>query len=505
MTEQSNATFRRLFGGRLLTCDSDNPIIENGELWIRDDRIELLGPVGEVARPDDAIDVEEVDVSGRLIIPGLINGHSHSYAALLKGSVDTQPLDIYMLNVIAKNSNRTAREVYVSTLVDCITMIRTGATGVIDHFSHRPALTNEALEAVMQAFHDSGMRAAVAPMFADLPYVETIPLKPDALPDDIRKFYADLPRPDIGAYFEIMENALDGLNRFGGRIGLFLGIDGPQRCSDELLEAATSFQNTHGLGLHTHMLETKTQAVMAGDKGLVRELLDRGILNDKSTLVHFIWCGDDDIAAAKEAGATLVHCPTSTLIVGSGISPVLKLHRQGLPIAIGTDGANCGPVSVFEKIRLATLLQHVTEPNFEAWLTSEEMFKMAMEGGARALGHPGEIGILRAGAKADIAVVNPSSHWHRPFGDPWHHLAYYESGVGVERVYADGKILLDGGKLTTIDEDAILAEAEEIIGRQQQDREEADRFIARQYPAFRDMVVETLRREDPIDRLVRLR
>jgi cytosine/adenosine deaminase-related metal-dependent hydrolase len=133
------------------------------------------------------------------------------------------------------------------------------------------------------------------------------------------------------------------------------------------------------------------------------------------------------------------------------------------------------------------------------------MFKMAMEGGARALGHPGEIGILRAGAKADIAVVNPSSHWHRPFGDPWHHLAYYESGVGVERVYADGKILLDGGKLTTIDEDAILAEAEEIIGRQQQDREEADRFIARQYPAFRDMVVETLRREDPIDRLVRLR
>ena len=506
MTENSSrASYRRLLGGRLLTCDSDNSIIENGELWIHDDRIEAIGAAGEVARPDGAIEVEDIDVSGRLIIPGLINGHSHSYAALLKGSVDTQPLDIYMLNVIAKNSNRTPREVYVSTLVDCITMIRTGTTGVIDHFSHRPALSNEALEAVMQAFHDSGMRAAVAPMFADLPYVDTIPLAVDALPDDIRKIYADMPRPDIGAYFEILENALGGLDRFDGRVGLLLGIDGPQRCSAELLEAAETFQKKHRLGLHTHMLETKTQAVMAGDKGLVRELLDRGILNDKSTLVHFIWCGDDDIAAAKEADATLVHCPTSTLLVGSGISPGLKLHRQGLPIAIGTDGANCGPVSLFEKIRLATLLQHVTEPDFETWLTSAEMFKMAMDGGARALGGPGEIGVLRAGAKADLTVINPASHWHRPFGDTWHQLVYYESGVGVEQVYADGKLLLDGGKLTTIDESAILAEAEEIIARQQQDRDEADRFIARQYPAFRDMVVETMRREDPVDRLVRLR
>ena len=170
MTKKSpSSIYRHLVGGRLLTCDSNNPIIENGEIWIRDDRIVGIGRVGDVARPDNAIDVEETDVSGRLIIPGLINGHSHSYAALLKGSVDTQPLDIYMLNVIAKNSNRSPREVYVSTLVDCITMIRTGTTGVIDHFSHRPALTDEALEAAMQAFHDSGMRAAVAPMFADLP------------------------------------------------------------------------------------------------------------------------------------------------------------------------------------------------------------------------------------------------------------------------------------------------------------------------------------------------
>jgi len=506
VTENSRpAIYRHLVGGRLLTCDSNNPIIENGEIWIRDDLIAALGRTGDVARPKNAIDVEETDVSGRLIIPGLINGHSHSYAALLKGSVDTQPLDIYMLNVIAKNSNRTPREVYVSTLVDCITMIRTGTTGVIDHFSHRPALTDEALEAAMQAFHDSGMRAAVAPMFADLPYVETIPLNPDALPDDIRKTYSDMSRPDIGAYFDVLENALDGLDQFDGRVGLLLGIDGPQRCSEELLDAASTFQNKHRLGLHTHMLETKTQAVMAGDKGLVRDLLDRGILNNKSTLVHFIWCDDDDIAAAKEADATLVHCPTSTVLVGSGISPVLRLRSQGLPIAIGTDGANCGPVCLFEKIRLATLLQHVTEPDFESWLTSEEMFRMAMEGGARALGRSGEIGVLRAGAKADLAVVDPSSHWHRPLGDPWNHIVYYESGVGVEQVYADGQLLLDSGKLVTIDEAAILAEAEEIIGRQQQDRQEADSFVARQYPAFRDMVVETLRREDPVDRLVRLR
>ena len=499
--------YRRLHGCRILTCDAEGSCFEPGELWLRGDRIAALGPVGSTSPPggaESARPVEQVDLSGRIVIPGLVNAHTHSYAALLKGTVDTLPLDVYMLHVIAKGAERSAREVYVSALLDCITMIRSGTTAAIDHFSHRPIVTDEALDAAMRAFYDSGLRAAVAPMFADLPYLETIPLDPGALPAEVRDAYAKAPRPAPGDYFAVVERALSGLGRFGGRIGLLLGVDGPQRCSAELLDMTGDFQRDHRLGLHTHMLETRTQAAMAGPRGLVRALTDRSILDDRSSLVHFIWCGEDDVAAAREAGVTLVHCPSSTLLVGSGLSPTLRLHRAGLALAAGTDGANCGPVNMFDKIRMACQLQHATEPDFEAWLPAGELFRILLAGGARALGHAGEIGVLAAGAKADLTVLDPASHWHRPMGDVWSHVVHYESGAGVESVYVDGRPVLDRGTITTFDEAAILAEAEDIVARKRADHPAAEAAIARQYPAFRDMVVETNRRQDGMDRLFRL-
>ena len=490
-------------GGRVLTCNPDHTIFDPGEVWIQDRRITAVGPEGEGKPPGTAEPMRTIEAAGRIVMPGLINGHCHSYTALLKGTIDCVPLDIYMLYVIAASTGRTPREVAVSALVDSIAMIRTGTTSIIDHFSHRPAVSEEALDAVVGAFAESGLRAAIAPMFADLPYLDTVPLDKGSLPKDVLDAYARRPSPDPKHYFEVMERAFDRLSLPDGRIKLLLGVDGPQRCSPELLEMTSDFQRRHRVGLHTHMLETKTQAVMAKGGGFVRQLLDLGILDDKSSLVHFIWCTEDDIAAAREAGVTIVHSPRSNLRSSAGICPVLKLRRAGLPIGLGTDGSNSGVPNMFDLTRLACLLARVTEPEFENWLSARDVFEMALTGGARAMGWPGELGVITAGALADVIILNPESHVYRPMGDVWSHLAYYENGSGVETVIIDGEVVLEDGRLLTLDEDAILAEADEIVARHRALRRSAEDEVARLYPAFHDMVVSTLKRKDRLERLIR--
>ncbi len=486
-----------LRGGHVLTFNDDDSVFEEGEVWIENGVITAVGPVGAAPPPSGAAPARHIDAKGRIVMPGLINGHAHSYGALLKGTVDVKPLDIFMLHVIAANVDRSAREVTVSALVDCISMFRTGTTAVIDHFSHRPATTSEALGAVMAAYGEAGMRAMVAPMFSDLPYLETVPLDAAALPAEVREAYAKQGRPALAPYFQVIEEGLGMATQYDGLVNVLLGVDGPQRCSPELLEMTADFQGRHGIGLHSHMLEAKTQAVMAGEVGFVRRFLELGVINDKSSFAHFIWCSDDDIAAAREAGVTIIHVPGSNLMVGSGICPVLKLRRAGLAVAVGTDGANCSAPNMFEKLRLACLLARVTEPEFEDWLGARDTLKMGLSGGARAFGQSGgatsgDIGVLAPGARADVVVLDPGSYLHRPLGDVWNHLVYYESGAGAETVVVDGRVVMEEGRLLTIDEEAVLAEAEEIVTRQRQGAATTGPGIAAQYPAFHDMIVGTL-------------
>ena len=356
----------------------------------------------------------------------------------------------------------------------------------------------------MAAYGEAGMRAMVAPMFSDLPYIETVPVDAGVLPAEVREAYANQGRPALEPYFQVIEEGLEIARQYDGLVNVLLGVDGPQRCSPELLEMTADFQGRHGLGFHSHMLEAKTQAVMAGEGGYVRRLLELGILNDKSSFAHFIWCSDDDIAAAVEAGVTIIHVPGSNLMVGSGICPVLKLRRAGLAVAVGTDGANCSAPSMFEKLRLASLLARVTEPEFEDWLSARDTLKMVMDGGARAFGKPGGIGVLKPGARADVVVLDPGSHWHRPIGDVWNHLVYYESAGGVRTVVVDGRVVMEDGRLLTIDEEAVLAEAEEIVLRQRQGAGEEGPGIAAQYPAFHDMIVRTLEAEGGPARFAKL-
>ena len=248
-----------LRGGTVMTFDDEDRVFENGEIRICGGEITYVGPSSlDKSSDDDTV----IDQTGRLIIPGLINAHTHSYSSLLKGTVERDPLDLYMLSIIATGAAMSPREIEVAASLDAVSMLLMGVTGVIDHYSERPALSGDGLKAVRRGFERVGIRATIATMFADKPYIDTIPINRETVPQEILDRYAAQPVPDAAEYFAIMEQAV-AMNSADSPTRVILGVDGPQRCSDELIEMTGDFQRRHHCGLHTHMLETKTQAVMA--------------------------------------------------------------------------------------------------------------------------------------------------------------------------------------------------------------------------------------------------
>ncbi len=492
-------------GGTVLPCDGSSRVIENGEIWFEGGEIRAVCEADGFDAPPGA-KATAIEAAGRIVMPGLINAHSHSYTALLKGTVDAVPLDLYMIRAIAGGSDRTPREIFVSAQVDCITLLKSGVTSVIDHYSERPQTTAEGLEAVAAGYREAGLRARIAPMFADLPYLDTLPIDAARLPGELRDFYEGMGTPDADAYFATLDGALETLDTGSGRIGLLLGVDGPQRCSDALIEMTADAKKRTGLGLHTHMLEAKTQAAMRGaGEGFVARLARLGIVDEKSSFAHFVWSAEDDIAAAREAGLTVIHPAPSNMMLGSGVCPMLRLVETGIPVAFGSDGSNCTPAGLLETIRVAAYLSRLTEPDPDKWIDAPGMLALAMQGGARAMGEAGRIGTLAPGARADILVIDTRNHWHMPMGDPWRHVLFYEQGAGTEHVWIDGRRVVRDGAVLTIDEDAILAEAGRIAARFAERLGGREAFIARHHAPFRGMLLDAHARDIGIERLIRLR
>ncbi len=503
--QDSTENLTCLRGGTIYAFDDTMNVFEDGELWLNGRDILSVGPRGIYTPSHNR--VTYIDIPGRMVLPGLINAHTHSYSALLKGSVESEPLDIYMLAVIAAGAAMTPREIYVSAQLDALSMLHTGVTSAIDHYSERPALSADGLNAVCTAFEDIGMRATVATMFADRPYIDTVPVDRSKLPAEVLTATANMPVPDAAAYFQIMEDAVSGTAP-DARVRAILGVDGPQRCSDLLMEMTGDFQRRHHCGLHTHMLETKTQAAMRPENGpgFVRRMVDIGILDENSSLVHFIWSSDEDIEAAAEAGITVVHSPISNAMLGAGLAPILRLREAGIPVAYGTDGSNCGPPGLLESMRMGCYMMRLTDPEFEDWPDAQTVLSEGYSAGARAIGRAGKVGVLQAGARADITVLKPVEHWHRPMGNPYRHLLYYENGSSTEHVWVDGAQVVEDGRVTTIDEEALIAEAGEIAARRRSSLSaDALNAVAAQYPAFRQMILDNFAGDIGMERRINLR
>jgi 5-methylthioadenosine/S-adenosylhomocysteine deaminase len=494
----------RITGARIAPLGKSADVLDGTDILIADGRIAAMTPAGAPAPFDGPC--ETYAFENALVLPGLVNAHSHSASALLRGTAPGAPLDLYVMEAIWRRSRRTMEQVRVSVLLHAIEMLKHGITGVVDHFRSGPAPTVEAVSTVFQAYDDIGMRATVAPMYEDKCYIDSLPIDQDRLPPDVRDRWRKMTPPSPETYFAMMEEIAA---TWGGRdrLHLMLGVDGPQRCTPRLLEMAGDFSARHGVGLHTHLLEAKTQALMAPAEfgGSFVAYLDHfGLIGPKSSLAHFVWCTDRDIELAAERRVNVVNNPISNLLLGSGLQPTRRMLEAGVTIGIGSDGCSGCAISVLEQAKFSMLLSRISQPDCDRWITAPQALRMATAGGGAVLGEPETLGTIAVGAHADLAVYNMADPMHCPLGDIWNHLVMYESGQAVDTVFVAGEPVVRHGRCTRINEDDIYAAAGALAVR---DRSDNAALLAQAYSeraAFQPLIVELLQQDATVNRFAHL-
>jgi 5-methylthioadenosine/S-adenosylhomocysteine deaminase len=493
----------RIGGAKLAMLDGGSEIVDDTDLWIAEGRIAALLPKG--SPPPLEGEVQALDLHDSLILPGLVNAHSHSYASLLRGTAAGAPLDLFVMEAMSRRAPRSIRQVEVSVLLHAVEMLKNGITGVVDHFRYGAVPTVEAIGAAFAAYAKAGMRAAIAPMFEDKLYLDSMPLDETRLPQSVRDRWRAMPIPSPHDYFAMMQDVLSDWHGMD-QLQVLIGIDGPQRCTPRLLEKAGDFASRHGIGLHTHLLESKTQALMVPhERGSFVAYLDQfGLIGPKSSLAHFVWCNDRDIELAAERGVNVVQNVVSNLILGSGIQPTARLLGAGINVALGADGSSCGPASIFEQAKFSMLLSRISQLDCDHWITAQQAMRMATAHGGAVLGAPGQLGVIRVGAHADLAIIDLTKPAYRPLGDIWNHLVMYETGASVHTVLVGGEIVLRDGQCTRVNEGDLLGEAEELARYDAAANREFLKMTGAERPAFQALITEVLQKSTPIDRFAHL-
>ncbi|MDF2114293.1 amidohydrolase family protein [Roseiarcaceae bacterium H3SJ34-1] len=494
----------RITGARIVPLGDDNGIIEGHDIWIGDGRIAAITAIG--SPPPFAGAYETCSFRNAVVIPGLVNSHSHSASVLQRGNVAGAPLDIFVMEAASRKSHRTMAHVRTAALLHAIEMLKRGITGVVDHLRHGAVPTVEAMSAAMGAYADIGLRAIVAPMYEDKRYIDSLPIDQSRLPADVLARWTSSNPPPPEDYFAMMEEVVSEA-RNHNLVRVMLGVDGPQRCTTKLLDMAGDFADRHKVGLHTHLLEAKTQALMAPqafEGSFVAYLAHFGLIGPRSSLAHFVWCTDRDIELAAELKVNVVNNPVSNLALGSGLQPTARLLAAGVSVGLGSDGGSSNAISLLEQAKTSMLLSRISQPDCDRWITAPMAMRMACEGGAAVLGHPGELGVIKPGVRADLAILDLDNDDHQPLGNIWNHLVMYENGHSVDTVFVDGEMVLKAGRCTRINEDEVYAAAAEFArkddaaNRQYLDLARAERAI------FQPLITEALQREAPVNRFAQL-
>jgi 5-methylthioadenosine/S-adenosylhomocysteine deaminase len=433
------------------------------------------GRIAELAEPGITVSeaARTIYATDRLLIPGLVNAHTHAQNNLTKGVGDLWSLEMLLNAFPWVTGHRNAEHHYLSAQIGAAEMLRKGCTTSYDLFAEFPAPTVEGVNAVGQAYADIGMRAIIAPMMADRSFYDAIPGLIDALPPALQ---AEVGKIRYAPHEESLSRCRDiviGWTFDRDRIRPALAPTIPHHCSDAFLSACNTLARDYGLHMQMHVAESRLQAVAAPivhGATAVRHLQRLGLLGPHFTAAHTVWLDDTDMAILAHNGASVAHNPASNLKLGSGIAAVRKMQRAGINVAIGTDGTVASDaLNVFEAMRLASYLTRVQDDDIDNWMTARDAFRAATEGGAKALGFEGGLGCLAPGYHADIVFLDLGAVHYVPLNMPLNQVVFSEDGTGVDSVMVAGELVLDRGRYTRIDYANLRrraqAAAEELINR----------------------------------------
>lgn len=439
---------------------SDGPV----DIELAHGRIAEIRPAG--ARPPAG---QVIDAGGLLIAPGLINCHTHSHEGFYKARKDNLPLELWMNYVRPlRPIELSPREVYLRTLIGAIEAVRSGTTLLCDDMNQSPRIVPEHVEQVFQAYEDIGIRAHVGITLFDRPFFRAVPFVEEEFPADLLARLDATPASSPDALLAFVTGLARTRHPSQHRVGYMAAPSAPQRCTEGFLRAVRRMADEHDLPVMMHVQETRMQ-VVTGQLwygSTMVEYLDRiGFLKPKTQFIHGIWLNPREIGTIARTGVSVQHNPGSNLKVGSGLAPVRALLDAGVNVSLGSDG--CGSIEGTDMqnvLYLGALLQKL-RGDHTGWVGARETFEAGTMGGARALGRGHELGAIAPGHLADLVGYRLDRIGFVPLNDPLQQLVYAATRDEVDLVIVDGEVIERDGRLTRIDEAAIMAEIQEAHAR----------------------------------------
>lgn len=414
-----------------------------GYVFIRGERIAAVGagapPEGLAAQAD-----ETLVAAGQVVIPGLINAHTHLFQTFLRGLADDKPLLRWLEAAIWPGAlAMTEADFYLAALLGFVENLRCGATSVLSQHYIQTSTRN--MDMVAEAAQRSGARARLARGYADRdPYY---PAFQEATEQVLRE----------------TERLVRAWNKPGSRVRVEFGPLIPWGCRGEGLQKIARLARDWDIGVHIHLDETRPEVQMSLDEHGVRParwLADLGVMDERWQLVHCVWLDEEEMDLVAQAGSTIVHCPVSNMYLASGTPKVLDWRKRGIPVALATDGPGSNnSQDMLEVLKYTACLQKVDQLDATA-LLPHEVLEMAWAGGARAMGLAGEIGRLAPGALADVTLVRLDRPHIAPVHSAQSALVYNANGNDVDTVIVNGQVLVRGGRHTTIDEAGLIADCQ---------------------------------------------
>lgn len=401
-----------------------------GHIGIENDRIAFVCGHDE-AMPDAAAAAEVIDGRGKLAMPGLVNTHNHIPMTLLRSYADDLPLMPWLNDhVWPFEAQMTRDDIRVGAELGMAEMLLGGTTTSADMYWMD--------EAVGEAADRAGIRAVISTSILDG--------KKEAFDKDLA--------------------LLD--ERYGRgrhpRITLMVAPHAAYTCSPETLAYARDVAAAHDTGIVIHVSETQDEQRIIRErygKTPVEMLRDLGMLNPRTLIVHAVWVSDSDIEIMREHGVSVAHNPQSNMKLASGIAPFAKMAAAGLNVTIGTDGPSSNnDLDMWEEMRSASFLQKVGTLD-PCVYPAREVLRMATVNGARALGLEGEVGQLRQGMKADIILLDIEKPHLYPQTDMIANLVYCAKASDVDTVFVNGRKVVEGRRLLTMDQTALCREVQE--------------------------------------------
>jgi 5-methylthioadenosine/S-adenosylhomocysteine deaminase len=491
---------------RILTMDADDTLLDRADVLIDGTKIVAVGP--DLAGPDG--DVRVIDGRDRLVMPGLVNGHFHSSVNHLKGSLDSLPLEIFMLyeSPALDAAAMSPRAAYVRTMLAALEMLKTGVTAVQDDAFFVPAPRPEIIDAVMQAYADCGIRATLALDQPNVPELDKLPFLAEILPADLKaELAAPAPMDAAGllACYDHLIRRWHGAE--DGRLSAAVSCSAPQRVTPAYFGALDDLSRAHDLPFYIHMLETRLQRVLGdekfGGRSLIRYVHDLGFLTDRLNIIHAVWVDDADLDLIAAAGSVVAHNPISNLRLGSGVMPFRRLRERGIPICLGTDEAIADDaVNLWLVAKMAGLIHNITDPDYERWPKAAEVLDCLIRGGARAMHKTGQTGRIAPGFQADLILVDLDTLPFTPLNDLRRQLVYCESGGSVRLTMVAGRVVVENGRVLTVDEPALRAEARDHAARFAGNQGEVDAAAETLLPHYRRMYLQAAARPIGMNRWV---